>query len=47
MFSITTKSYVGADGWLTVPMPPTLRETDVEVMLVLQPVSTTGTDALE
>lgn len=37
MISVQTKTHVGSDGLLTVQVPTTLRETDVEVMLVLQP----------
>jgi hypothetical protein len=40
MISITTEGHVGSDGLLTVQVPTPLRETDVEVRLVLQPVPT-------
>jgi hypothetical protein len=38
MISIQTKTHVGADGTLSLQIPTTLRETDVEVMVVFQPV---------
>lgn len=38
MISIQTKTHVGADGTLSIQIPTTLRETDVEVMVVVQPV---------
>lgn len=40
MISIQTKTHVGADGTLSVQVPTTLRETDVEVLLVFQPLPT-------
>ena len=40
MISIQTKTHVGADGTLSVRVPTTLRETDVEVLLVFQPLPT-------
>lgn len=39
MISIQTKTHIGPDGTLTVAVPTPLRETEVEVMLVVQPVS--------
>ena len=38
MISITIEGHVGSDGLLTVQVPTPLRETDVEVTLVLHPV---------
>ena len=38
MISIITEGHVGSDGLLTVQVPTPLRGTDVEVMLVVQPV---------
>jgi len=38
MISVKTNAYVGLDGTLTVEVPTPLRETDVEVVLVVQPV---------
>ncbi len=46
MISIQTKTHVGPDGTLTVQVPTTLRETDVDVMLVLQLVTSPNTEAL-
>lgn len=40
MISIQTKTHVGADGTLSLQIPTTLRETDVEVMVVFQSVPT-------
>ena len=37
MISVKTKAHIGPDGTLTVAVPTPLSETDVEVMLVLQP----------
>ncbi len=37
MISVKTRAYIGPDGTLTVAVPTPLSETDVEVMLVLQP----------
>lgn len=42
MISIQTKTRIGPDGRLMVEVPTPLRETEVEVMLVLQPVSSNG-----
>ncbi len=39
MISIQTKARVAADGTLTVQVPTDLPETDVDVMLVVQPVA--------
>ena len=39
MISVKTTAYVGPDGTLTVAVPTPLRETDVEVMVVVQPVT--------
>jgi hypothetical protein len=36
MESIKVRSYVGADGMLTIQMPPNLKEKDVEVVVVVQ-----------
>jgi trans-aconitate methyltransferase len=36
MESIKMHSHVGADGMLTIQMPPNLKEKDVEVVLVVQ-----------
>jgi len=36
MISVTTKAHVGPDGTLAVRVPTPLRETDVEVVLVVQ-----------
>ena len=44
MISIQTKSHIGADGTLAVPVPTALRETDVEVMLIVQPMPWTKND---
>ncbi len=38
MISVKTNAHVGPDGTLTVAVPTPLRETDVEVMVVVQPV---------
>lgn len=38
MITVKTNAHVGPDGTLTVAVPTPLRETDVEVMLVVQPV---------
>jgi hypothetical protein len=38
MISVKTKTHIGRDGTLTVAVPTPLRETDVEVMVVVQPV---------
>lgn len=40
MISIQTRTRVGPDGTLAVQVPTPLRETDVEVMLVVQPLTT-------
>jgi hypothetical protein len=42
MISIQTRTHIGTDGTLSVDVPTALRETDVEVMLVLQPVTGHG-----
>ena len=39
MISVKTNAHVGPDGTLRVEVPTPLRGTDVEVMLVVQPVS--------
>lgn len=39
MLSIKTTAHVGPDGTLTLAVPTPLRETDVEVMVVVQPVA--------
>lgn len=39
MISVKTTAHVGPDGTLTVAVPTPLRETDVEVMVVVQPVT--------
>ncbi|MDQ2686832.1 MAG: hypothetical protein M3Y28_03090 [Armatimonadota bacterium] len=48
MITIETRAHVGADGTLAVQVPTTLREEDVEVLLVLQRPSqrTDATDDL-
>ncbi len=38
MISVKTKAHIGLDGTLSVAVPTPLSETDVEVMLVLQPI---------
>jgi len=38
MISVKTKAHIGLDGTLSVAVPTPLSETDVEVMLVLQPM---------
>jgi hypothetical protein len=38
MESIKVRSHIGADGMLTIQMPPHLKEKDVEVVVVVQPV---------
>ena len=38
MISVQTKTHVGSDGLLTVQVPTALYETDVEVMVVFQPL---------
>ena len=38
MISVKTNAHVGLDGTLRVEVPTPLRGTDVEVMLVVQPV---------
>jgi len=40
MISVKTTAHVGADGTLTLAVPTPLRETDVEVMVVVQPMTT-------
>ena len=39
MISVKTTAHVGPDGTLTLAVPTPLRETDVEVMVVVQPVT--------
>ncbi len=39
MISLQTKAYVGPDGTLSVKVPTPLREIEVDVMLVLQPLA--------
>ena len=39
MISLKTNAHVGPDGTLTVAVPTPLREMDVEVMVIVQPVS--------
>ena len=39
MISVKTTARVGRDGTLTLAVPTPLRETDVEVMVVVQPVT--------
>ena len=39
MISVKTTAHVGPDGTLTLAVPTPLRETDVEVMVVVQPVA--------
>jgi len=38
MISVKTNAHIGRDGTLRVEVPPPLRGTDVEIMLVVQPV---------
>ena len=38
MISIQTRTHVGVDGTLSVQVPTTLREMDVDVMLIVQPI---------
>jgi hypothetical protein len=38
MISVKTNAHIGPDGTLTVAVPTPLREMDVEVMVVVQPV---------
>ena len=38
MISLQTKGHIGPDGTLSVEVPTPLRETNVDVMLVLQPI---------
>ena len=38
MISVKTQTHIGADGTLTVAVPTPLRETDVEVTVVVQPL---------
>jgi len=42
MISVQTKTHVGRDGMLTVQVPTAFSETDVEVLLVLQPLPAPG-----
>ena len=37
MISLQTKAHVGSDGMLTVQVPESLRETDIDVTLFLEP----------
>jgi hypothetical protein len=39
MVSIQLKTHVGSDGVLTLRVPTEFRETEVEALLVLQPVA--------
>ena len=39
MISVKTRTHIGPDGTLMLEVPTPLRETDVEVMLVLQPLT--------
>jgi hypothetical protein len=39
MVSIQLKTHVGSDGILTLRVPTEFRETEVEALLVLQPVA--------
>lgn len=39
MISVKTTAHVGPDGTLTLAVPTPLRETDVEVMVVVQPLA--------
>lgn len=39
MISLQTRATIGADGTLSVQVPTPLRETEVDVMLVLQPLA--------
>lgn len=39
MVSLQVKGHVDADGLLTLRIPTALRETDVEALLVLKPVT--------
>lgn len=43
MISLQTRAYVGPDGTLSVEVPTPLREIEVDVMLVLQPLPVTLT----
>ena len=43
MISFKTKAHIGTNGTLTVDVPTPLRETDVEVMVVVQPLPASGT----
>ncbi len=38
MISVKTRTHIGPDGTLTLEVSTPLRETDVEVMVVLQPL---------
>ena len=38
METIKVRSHVGADGMLTIQVPPDLKEKDVEVVVVVQPL---------
>ena len=38
MISLQTRGHIGPDGTLSVEVPTPLRETNVDVMLVLQPI---------
>ncbi len=39
MISLQTRGHIGPDGTLSVEVPTPLREIEVDVMLVLQPLS--------
>ena len=41
MISLKTRTHIGSDGTLLVKVPTPLRETDVEVMMVVQPLPIT------
>lgn len=41
MHTITLRRHIGADGKLEIELPQTLHNTDVEMVVVLNPVSTT------
>ncbi len=40
MITVKTRTHIGSDGTLMVKVPTPLRETDVEVMVVVQPLPT-------
>ena len=47
MVSISLKGHVGPDGTLELRIPTKLSETDVEVLLVLEPVKTEEAESRE